>query len=155
MFNIKIIDKEFKKNQILCEISIWNFKEYLSLDTREWEINDYLKQWLDALDRFEKWQNKTILLTSAWNWRVLHLDKDTVSVTEEMFRNNLFKNPYRNLKNKEKNRPLTKKEVKNLEEEWILHWDVIPMLFSEWKTDIDSINEFKNELILSLKRDLV
>jgi hypothetical protein len=77
----------------------------------------------------------------------LHLDKNIVFITENMFKNNLFKNPYKYLEDKDKNRFLTKKEIKNLEEQGEFYGNIVPMLFSEWKTDIDSIKKFKNRLI--------
>lgn len=146
MFNITIENENYKQNSILCKIIIWDFEEYFLLDISSKKLlSDYKTQWLEGIGRLEKGYNESILITSPWNWRVIHKDGERVYITERIFKENLFDNPYKNIWNRRKNRLLTKVEIEEGLQDGIMYGDN-PMLFSEWEIDFSNLVEFRKLL---------
>jgi hypothetical protein len=52
--SIEIMDRVPKRRQVMTKIQIGDFEEYLDVFLGWWTINDYERQWTEALERLAK-----------------------------------------------------------------------------------------------------
>ncbi len=136
-----VYDEDYYSGKIRIE----NFQETFLASSTFWKIEDYHRQWIEALRNIQEGSLREALITSMYDpanahffdWWLLYREKDSICVQNQIFMFgesllNLEEVKYRDLR-----REIPLREVH----------DEDGKLISEWTTSVNSVSNFYRQLM--------